>query len=57
MDDTNTNNDDFYYEYNDERSIYQPSLFDFETDIDIDTEVIQAGEPDEKYLITAKNDI
>ena len=36
-------------EYNNNRSIYQPTLFDNFTEEELDAELIEAGEPAEMY--------
>ena len=38
-------------EYNFETSIHQPQLFDFFTEEELDAQSIEAGEPDEKYVV------
>lgn len=51
MEKNNTANDDKYYEYNDNRSIYQPSLFDFYTEKELNPDAIETVEADSIYEI------
>jgi hypothetical protein len=43
-------------EYNHRTSIHQPQLFDFFTDEELEIELIEAGDPDEKYIVDINDD-